>query len=351
MILNHTRSVSGALYLMFKNQRPKISKISKSTKIGPISNIGPKTSWAARDKPEQNLEDSSRRNAAGRRSNDGRTAATAAAKRAAQGRAFLPHGSAHIVLHNVRRKAARCCPSAACMVRQRWRTTALICARPAASGRRPARMGVYRIATLLASRRLASTSFTRKPALQTVGGGRSSIWSTTGINLPPSICTRRSDGFCHGRNLLVAVIETSPITRQTDGGGAAMGGGRIQLVVGPQPLRLRNHNFGLTYRIMVKRLATSPHDPLDSIGYPRMKASGESSTTKHRLLHASGPHPIPPPNDPNRIMNLVSSDTTKMSRPEIETHDIVINSRPLASGSYRPATLWKLITPRVLEVS
>ncbi|KZV38391.1 hypothetical protein F511_21199 [Dorcoceras hygrometricum] len=36
----------------------------------------------------------------------------------------------------------------------------------------------------------------------------------------------------------------------------------------------------------------------DSIGYPRMKASGESSTTKHRLLHASGPHPIPPPNDP-----------------------------------------------------
>ncbi|KZV49836.1 hypothetical protein F511_20789 [Dorcoceras hygrometricum] len=35
------------------------------------------------------------------------------------------------------------------------------------------------------------------------------------------------------------------------------------------------------------------------IGYPRMKASGESSTTKHRLLHASGPHPIPPPNDPN----------------------------------------------------
>ncbi|KZV15681.1 hypothetical protein F511_31865 [Dorcoceras hygrometricum] len=38
-----------------------------------------------------------------------------------------------------------------------------------------------------------------------------------------------------------------------------------------------------------------------SIGYPRTKASGESSTTKHRLLHASGPHPIPPPDDPNRV--------------------------------------------------
>ncbi|KZV46582.1 hypothetical protein F511_39534 [Dorcoceras hygrometricum] len=36
-----------------------------------------------------------------------------------------------------------------------------------------------------------------------------------------------------------------------------------------------------------------------SIGYPRMRASGESSTTKQRLLHASGSHPIPPPNDPN----------------------------------------------------
>ncbi|KZV26017.1 hypothetical protein F511_03890 [Dorcoceras hygrometricum] len=36
----------------------------------------------------------------------------------------------------------------------------------------------------------------------------------------------------------------------------------IQLAVGPQPLWLRNHNFGLAHRIMVKRLATSPHDPL-----------------------------------------------------------------------------------------
>ncbi|KZV32010.1 hypothetical protein F511_32512 [Dorcoceras hygrometricum] len=41
----------------------------------------------------------------------------------------------------------------------------------------------------------------------------------------------------------------------------------------------------------------SPDDP--NIGYPRTKASGESSTTKHRLLHASGSHPIPPPDDPN----------------------------------------------------
>ncbi|KZV19996.1 hypothetical protein F511_26307 [Dorcoceras hygrometricum] len=41
-----------------------------------------------------------------------------------------------------------------------------------------------------------------------------------------------------------------------------LNGSGIQLAVGPQPLRLRNHNSGLAQRIMVKRLATSPHDPL-----------------------------------------------------------------------------------------
>ncbi|KZV37010.1 hypothetical protein F511_12922 [Dorcoceras hygrometricum] len=42
-----------------------------------------------------------------------------------------------------------------------------------------------------------------------------------------------------------------------------------------------------------------------SIGYPRTRASGESSTTKHRLVHASGPHPILPPNDPIRVCKRV----------------------------------------------
>ncbi|KZV38622.1 hypothetical protein F511_01174 [Dorcoceras hygrometricum] len=155
---------------------------------------------------------------------------------------------------------------------------------------------------------------------------------------------------------LVRCAKTSPLCR-------------IQLAVGPQPLWLRNHNFGLAQRIMVKLLATSRHDPLSitdsacknqlvvvsvqygpfntyipirsttidksrvardpiamhtswrsnsdiasvtSIGYPRMRASGESSTTKHRLLHASGPHPIPPPNDPktnqyNKDLGLIHS--------------------------------------------
>ncbi|KZV28487.1 photosystem I assembly protein Ycf3 [Dorcoceras hygrometricum] len=50
----------------------------------------------------------------------------------------------------------------------------------------------------------------------------------------------------------------------------------------------------------------------DSIGYPRMSASGESSTTMHRLLHASGSHPIPTPYDPktnqyNQDLGLIHS--------------------------------------------
>ncbi|KZV32439.1 hypothetical protein F511_15697 [Dorcoceras hygrometricum] len=41
-----------------------------------------------------------------------------------------------------------------------------------------------------------------------------------------------------------------------------LNGSGIQLAVGPQPLRLRNHNSALAQRIMVKRIETSPHDPL-----------------------------------------------------------------------------------------
>ncbi|KZV36770.1 hypothetical protein F511_26622 [Dorcoceras hygrometricum] len=48
------------------------------------------------------------------------------------------------------------------------------------------------------------------------------------------------------------------------------------------------------------------------IGYPHMSASDESSTTMYRLLHASGSHPIPPPDDPktnqyNQDLGLIHS--------------------------------------------
>ncbi|KZV41677.1 hypothetical protein F511_25500 [Dorcoceras hygrometricum] len=50
-----------------------------------------------------------------------------------------------------------------------------------------------------------------------------------------------------------------------------------------------------------------------SIGYPRMSASGEFSTTMHRLLHASGPHPIPPPNDPKPEKILEFKNSRRIS--------------------------------------
>ncbi|KZV28594.1 bifunctional 3-dehydroquinate dehydratase/shikimate dehydrogenase, chloroplastic-like [Dorcoceras hygrometricum] len=108
-----------------------------------------------------------------------------------------------------------------------------------------------------------------------------------------------------------------------------------QLAVGPQPLWLRNHNSGLVHRIMYgpfnpyipirsttigkSRVAIDPiamHTSwrsnsdiasVTSIGYPRMSASGESSTTMHRLLHASGSHPIPTPYDPKFCFLLKSA--------------------------------------------
>ncbi|KZV21380.1 hypothetical protein F511_23971 [Dorcoceras hygrometricum] len=48
----------------------------------------------------------------------------------------------------------------------------------------------------------------------------------------------------------------------------------------------------------------SNSDITNSIGYPRMSASGESSTTMHRILHASGSHPNPTPYDPKVSMTF-----------------------------------------------
>ncbi|KZV48811.1 dentin sialophosphoprotein-like [Dorcoceras hygrometricum] len=192
---------------------------------------------------------------------------------------------------------------------------------------------------------------------------------------PSSPCTRRCDEICVDGFSSSSLAGTDSGEEAAAGGGGSLreegqrsqsrtcvtlNGSGIQLAVGPQPLWLRNHNSGLAHRIMVKRLATSPHDPLDitdsayknqlvvlsvqygpfnpyipirsttigksrvaidpiamhtswrsnsdiasvtSIGYPRMSASGESSTMMHRILHASESHRIPTPYDPKTIDN------------------------------------------------
>ncbi|KZV32513.1 hypothetical protein F511_43343 [Dorcoceras hygrometricum] len=63
----------------------------------------------------------------------------------------------------------------------------------------------------------------------------------------------------------------------------------------------------------------SNSDIANSIGYPRMSASGESSTTMHRLLHESGSHPIPPPDDPNLSMHFDTDDISLDGTAGIQT--------------------------------
>ncbi|KZV16208.1 oligopeptide transporter 2-like [Dorcoceras hygrometricum] len=141
------------------------------------------------------------------------------------------------------------------------------------------------------------------------GGGAAAVRSTTGNKNPPSVCTRRADEFFHGRNHLEKTIGISPITaaaRRRGGGGAAAvrwsreRGGACEYLCDPKWFRDTASRGPTTIVIPKSQFRICPTDH-DSIGYPRMKASGESSTTKHRLLHASGLHPIPPPNDPKKM--------------------------------------------------
>ncbi|KZV49859.1 serine/threonine-protein kinase svkA-like [Dorcoceras hygrometricum] len=84
---------------------------------------------------------------------------------------------------------------------------------------------------------------------------------------------------------------------------------RIQYLCDPQWFRDTDSRGPKTIVAPESQFRTCPSDH-DSIGYPRISASGESSATIHRLLHASGSHPIPPPNDP-KPKNLKISKSTK----------------------------------------
>ncbi|KZV39648.1 hypothetical protein F511_32656 [Dorcoceras hygrometricum] len=67
----------------------------------------------------------------------------------------------------------------------------------------------------------------------------------------------------------------------------------------------------------ISALASQANTKPNRIGYPCTRASGESSTTKHRLLHASGPHPILPPDDPNgigkRVKEILACDARNVA--------------------------------------
>ncbi|KZV38068.1 hypothetical protein F511_16088 [Dorcoceras hygrometricum] len=86
---------------------------------------------------------------------------------------------------------------------------------------------------------------------------------------------------------------------------------RIQYLCDPQWFRDTASRGPTTIVAPESQFRTCPTDH-DSIGYPHMSVSGESSTTMHRLLHASGSHPIPTPYDPktnqyNQDLGLIHS--------------------------------------------
>ncbi|KZV41551.1 hypothetical protein F511_17983 [Dorcoceras hygrometricum] len=88
---------------------------------------------------------------------------------------------------------------------------------------------------------LAPTSFTRKPALQTVGGGRLRIIkSTTGSKVPSSACTRRPDEISTDGNSSsrwpeqVRRGKAAAAARGKHGGGVRLGeeGGGREVIIG-----------------------------------------------------------------------------------------------------------------------
>ncbi|KZV38662.1 hypothetical protein F511_34788 [Dorcoceras hygrometricum] len=70
----------------------------------------------------------------------------------------------------------------------------------------------------------------------------------------PSLCSDTTVGDNGGSGSRFPGAQRNTCVTLNDSG--------IQLAMGTQPLWLRNRNFGLAQRIMVKRLETSPNDPL-----------------------------------------------------------------------------------------
>ncbi|KZV58086.1 hypothetical protein F511_31827 [Dorcoceras hygrometricum] len=92
---------------------------------------------------------------------------------------------------------------------------------------------------------------------------------------------------------------------------------QIQYLCDPQWFRDTASRGPTTIVAPESQFRTCPSDH-DSIGYPCMSASGESSTTMHRLLHASGSHPIPPPDDPKYRQSGPRPEPRLLRQPALE---------------------------------
>ncbi|KZV29178.1 hypothetical protein F511_36176 [Dorcoceras hygrometricum] len=123
------------------------------------------------------------------------------------------------------------------------------------------------------------------------------------LNVMRALRTERADEICvdgFSSSNLAGTNSGEEAAAATAGGG---GGGSLR-ERGAATLAIRSTTIGKS-RVAIDPIAmhtswrsNSDIASVTSIGYPRMSASGESSTTMHRLPHASGSHPIPTPYDP-----------------------------------------------------
>ncbi|KZV24025.1 hypothetical protein F511_42992 [Dorcoceras hygrometricum] len=107
------------------------------------------------------------------------------------------------------------------------------------------------------------------------GGGGVRAWEERGGGITDSACKNQ---------LVVVSVQYGPFNPYIPIRSTTIGKSRVAM----DPIAMRT-----SWR------SNSDIASVTSIGYPRMSASGESSTMMHRLLHASGSHPIPTPYDPN----------------------------------------------------
>ncbi|KZV17886.1 hypothetical protein F511_02733 [Dorcoceras hygrometricum] len=293
--------------------------------MGPISNIGPKTSQAARDRPELNpRKQTSRHDIAGRRphsaarspqhvrriAHDAPTSGTSGGRQIVQ--QLRPRLAAAAGLH-ARSSSNWLAQHRATLAQSSsnfgWPLRvqrAAAYAQTRGEGRQNARRRPIALIPLLGNR---GGSGSRLPARQLKNKIR------PGNVQYNSIITQYEPFIgCFSGCYLVGDLRLAPtgITRIPALHGITDSACKNQLVVvsvqyGPfNPyIPIRSTIIGQS-RVVIDPIAmhtswrsNSDIASVTSIGYPRISASGESSTTIHRLLHASGSHPIPPPYDPN----------------------------------------------------
>ncbi|KZV48561.1 hypothetical protein F511_25684 [Dorcoceras hygrometricum] len=279
--------------------------------MGPISNIGPKTPRAARDRPEQNLEVKfSRRNDAGDSSDGGGrrqlSVRCMAARRRAKRGASSQHRAptvAHIRPTIVQNLAHGRWPRLAfCRATMREAahshgTTIVqgcwIVARPSCGDGAQPSADVRGQRVMRCTRLLATAGHHARPACMASRTLLHPRWAAArGGGRPVGI----TDSACKN-HLVVVSVQYGPFNPYIPIRSTTIGKSRVA----KDPIAVHT-----SWR------SNSEIASVTSIGYPRMSASGESSTTMHRLLHASGSHPIPPPDDPktnqyNQDLGLIHS--------------------------------------------